>query len=784
MRLPKLIVPPIFVGIILALLPLGRTQAAPLDPASFASLGANPFTQNGTYTINSSANPPTLSGPGLATPLHGAVANGIAVFTFNSLSLGSGITLQGTGTLPIALLSQANATVGGAINVSGSGGSGGSGGAGGPGGAGGGAGGTGGGEGGGGEGDGGGGDGGGGSYGGSGGTGGGSGSGPYGDLTQTLQGGSGGGGGSSDFDGTDGGGGGGGGGGALEIGAEAALAITGSIHADGGNAGQVFFWGGGGSGGGLIAFGSTVTLSGSARLSAVGGTSGYGGGGGGGRILIASEYPQAGNIATYVTVAGGATPDGSNGGDGVLTLAVGTVAQNASASVGHRSSAGVAVPLSASNASGHALSYSLVGTNGGAAHGTVSISGSTARYTPLPGNTFVGDDTFQFQATDGIAASAPATVTVHLTNTAPVAQPDSYQTAQNTRLSVATSGVLTNDTDADGDRLSAQLVTGPTHAASFALGADGSFTYTPTAGYFGTDSFTYKANDGYADSSAVTVTLTVVGVPTANQQSVAVAFNTAKVVTLSGSDPNSPARSLTYAVTTAPTHGTLSGTAPNLTYTPAIGYHGSDAFNFTVNNGTLTSSAAIVSLTVAIGVPAANAQSVSVAFNTTTAVTLTGSDPDVPALALTYTVTTNPAHGTLSGTAPNLTYTPAANYTGPDSFAFTARNGVNTSATATVSLTVNPVFLASLTFPTPVEGGSVFNGTVTLSGVTPTDMLVGLSSSNSATIRIHRSVLVPAGSSSVTFEIDTFRSHVTQTVTITAALNAVTLNKDLTITGR
>ena len=111
-----------------------------------------------------------------------------------------------------------------------------------------------------------------------------------------------------------------------------------------------------------------------------------------------------------------------------------------------------------------------------------------------------------------------------------------------------------------------------------------------------------------------------------------------------------------------------------------------------------------------------------------------------------------------------------------------ANNAGSTSSTLTQ--TVGPPILASLTFPTPVPGGTVLSGTVSLSGVTPTDVVVGLSSSDSAVIRVHRAVIVPAGSSSATFEMDTYRSHVTKTVTLTANLNGVTLTKDLTITGR
>ncbi len=93
-------------------------------------------------------------------------------------------------------------------------------------------------------------------------------------------------------------------------------------------------------------------------------------------------------------------------------------------------------------------------------------------------------------------------------NTAPVATADAYSTPANTKLTVAAPGVLGNDTDAEGDPLVAVTVAGPAHG-TLALNTNGSFTYTPAAGYVGGDSFTYKANDAELDSNTVTVTLTV-----------------------------------------------------------------------------------------------------------------------------------------------------------------------------------------------------------------------------------------------------------------------------------
>ena len=183
------------------------------------------------------------------------------------------------------------------------------------------------------------------------------------------------------------------------------------------------------------------------------------------------------------------------------------------------------------------------------------------------------------------------------------------------------------------------------------------------------------------------------GPPTAYAQVVTAAENTATAVTLAGSDTNSPPLPLTYTVTVDPQHGVLSGTAPNLTYTPDGAYTGQDSFQFVVNNGFVQSAPATVSIDV-VGPPAAptaNGQVVPAWENTATPVTLTGSDPNSPPLPLTYSVTVDPQHGELSGSPPNLTYTPDPCYTGPDSFQFIVNNGSQDSAPATVSITVMSV---------------------------------------------------------------------------------------------
>jgi VCBS repeat-containing protein len=139
------------------------------------------------------------------------------------------------------------------------------------------------------------------------------------------------------------------------------------------------------------------------------------------------------------------------------------------------------------------------------------LTGAAPDLVYTPDEDFHGDDSFTFMVNDGLADSDPATITINVlsVNDAPVAVADTYETDEDTLLDVTAPGVLENDTDADGDSLTAVLVTGVSNG-SLTLNADGSFSYTPNAEFIGTDSFTYKANDGEVDSTLpTTVTITV-----------------------------------------------------------------------------------------------------------------------------------------------------------------------------------------------------------------------------------------------------------------------------------
>ena len=164
----------------------------------------------------------------------------------------------------------------------------------------------------------------------------------------------------------------------------------------------------------------------------------------------------------------------------------------------------------------------------------------------------------------------------------------------------------------DGSHTPAATVALSGATASYATSGLAAGRHTVTATFTGT-SFVPSSSDPLAQ--------TVLAPPTANAQTVSVPFNRATDIRLTGSDPNSPAQALTYAIATPPQHGSLSGTGRDLTYRPNAGYHGSDSFTFTVSNAVSTSAAATVTLNVAAGVPTANAQSVTTNENTSVGIT-------------------------------------------------------------------------------------------------------------------------------------------------------------------
>ena len=305
------------------------------------------------------------------------------------------------------------------------------------------------------------------------------------------------------------------------------------------------------------------------------------------------------------------------------------------------------------------------------------------------------------------ATSNTHTVTVQLTNPAPlvihvfavagsdITGPPIYSAITNPGASEISTNVMTAPITVPAGTLLLSWAKNETDANATAI--DG---YTLDAGstsYLWAESETAVASGSYTGDfqydSAIGWETAVVGLkpaaggPAAFNQAVTTSNGTPVNITLTAESPHG--FPLIYSVVNGPTQGTLSGIAPNLTYTPNSGYAGSDTFTFKANDGTGDSNVATVSITVRAldHAPVASSATMTVAAGTSTAVMLSATDADGD--SLTYSVVTSPAHGQLSsGTGPNRIYTPNAGYTGSDSFTFKANDGIADSNIATVSITV------------------------------------------------------------------------------------------------
>jgi uncharacterized protein (TIGR03437 family) len=347
-----------------------------------------------------------------------------------------------------------------------------------------------------------------------------------------------------------------------------------------------------------------------------------------------------------------------------------------------------AITLAGSDIEGSNLTYSIVS---GPAHGTVS-GGTGAGRTYTPTNGYSGPDSFTFRVNDGSLNSNIATVSINVTqaaNTAPVSTGGSVTTNEDTAAPITL-----NATDGDGDTLTYAIISAPSKG-SLSGGTGASRTYTPNANATGPDSFTFRANDGTANSNTVTVNITINAVndaPTAQNQSTSTAQNTAKAITLAGSDVEGS--NLTYSIVSGPAHGTVSGgSGAGRTYTPTNGYSGPDSFTFRVNDGSLNSNTATVSITVGSASdnnpPTATGANMSTNEDTPRMINMSASDPDND--PITFQVKSGPSKGSLSGTGSQRMYTPNPNYNGPDSFVFEVTDDEGAKASASINLTVMPV---------------------------------------------------------------------------------------------
>jgi hypothetical protein len=360
--------------------------------------------------------------------------------------------------------------------------------------------------------------------------------------------------------------------------------------------------------------------------------------------------------------------------------------------------------------------------------GTLAFNADgTYIYTPPLG--FSGTVMFAYAVTDPTGQTRFATDTITIQPPPqPVAVDDSYVTAYQTTLS---GNAATADTYQPGSVFAA--TSQPTHG-TLTFNPDGSYSYVPTAGYAGTDSFTYSVTDslGNSDTATETITITPPALVAVNDAYTGL-YGVPVTGDASGGDSFAPGSA--FAIATPPTNGSVimngNGT---FTYTPAPGFSGTVTFTYTVTDP--TGQQALATETIVITPPALLAvdDSYTTVFNTPVNGNAATGDTYVPGSV--FAVLAAPTQGSVTmSSSGTYVYTPPANFIGTVTFTYQVTDPTGQVRTATETIVVSPPLLTAVndTYTTPFN--TPLNGNAALGDVyAPGSVFSATSSPNHGTV--------------------------------------------------
>jgi YD repeat-containing protein len=340
-------------------------------------------------------------------------------------------------------------------------------------------------------------------------------------------------------------------------------------------------------------------------------------------------------------------------------------------------------------------------STGSGSLGTSALSGSGTTVTYTSTNKRTNSDTFVYVIRDPGGAEAYGQVTINFANLGPVAVNDAVTTNKN-QIKIFDPRI--NDTDPGNDALTITSTSTPLHGTVILWGGGTSLYYTPTANYYGADSFTYTVADADGSTATATVNMTVnygQSAPIANADTKTTTVNTAHTFDPRTNDSDPDGSTLTITAKTNGTKGTVAiNSGTSLTYTPTTGQSGADSFTYTIADVDGQTATATVSMTI----QAANSPPVAV-NDSVELFAYYGSSPmgtidprwndtDPDGNPLTITNVTQPSNGTatISGGGTSITITRSATCPGFNpqvgSVTYTISDGQGGTATGTITSTI------------------------------------------------------------------------------------------------
>lgn len=328
----------------------------------------------------------------------------------------------------------------------------------------------------------------------------------------------------------------------------------------------------------------------------------------------------------------------------------------------------------------------------------------TYTYTPAPG--FVGTETFAYEVRDPLGGTSVAYEVIRVSPPPIVAVNDAYTTPYNTAVNGNASA---NDTFAAGSTFVA--ITAPAHG-TIAFNSDGTYIYTPNAGYAGVDMFAYAVTDplGQTRFATDTITITPPAAPIAVNDSYTTGYQTPLAGNAAAADTYQPGA--VFAAVSQPTHGSLTFNPDGTyTYVPAAGYAGTDTFTYSVRDASGVTVTATETITITPPALLAVNDSYSGVYGVPVIGNAAGGDTFAPGSV--FAVATPPTNGSVVMNANGtFTYTPAPGFAGTVVFTYTVTDPTGQVVTAIETIVITPPALIAVddsyttAFNTPVSGNA------------------------------------------------------------------------------